>query len=323
MTTFSHQYLATYFFSEDKIKEVQERTQIEEPVKYNDLNDIETTIKDTFFIGDSSTLTDNGSTEDSQSLNELKERVVKNQETILKSLVDTYYDVEQSIIVEDISGDSWKGKLITISDPSKVHVAAASTIPKIGQKLKDIVSENEAAFGVNAGGWIDTNWNGNGGKPAGLVISNEIVIAGKDDEAYPVIGFDKSNKLVLGYYTLKEAVNLGVRDAVSFAPYLITNGEGTIKKGNGGWGIAPRTAIGQKQTGEVVFVVIDGRQAHSVGATLKEVQELMLEHGCYNAALLDGGSSTIAIVDGVVINKPCSGDKENGRWLPDAFIAYY
>ncbi len=53
----------------------------------------------------------------------------------------------------------------------------------------------------------------------------------------------------------------------------------------GSWGIAPRTAIGQRGDGSIMLLVIDGRQLFgSVGASLKEVQDLMIEYGAVNAA---------------------------------------
>jgi exopolysaccharide biosynthesis protein len=90
------------------------------------------------------------------------------------------------------------------------------------------------------------------------------------------------------------------------------------QKGNGGWGIQPRTAIGQTIDGKVLMLVIDGRQVGSIGATLKNVQDIMLEHGAYNAANLDGGSSTVMYYQGELLNKPCSIKGE--RLLPDAFV---
>jgi hypothetical protein len=90
------------------------------------------------------------------------------------------------------------------------------------------------------------------------------------------------------------------------------------QNGDGGWGIAPRTAIGQRKTGEVLFLVIDGRTIDSIGATLKDIQDILLQYGAYNASNLDGGSSTTMYFNGKVINKPS--DKLGERTVPTAFI---
>lgn len=58
-------------------------------------------------------------------------------------------------------------------------------------------------------------------------------------------------------------------------------------------GSAPRTAIGQRGDGSLVFYTIDGRApGYSIGATLAAVAERLAELGCVTAAALDGGGST-------------------------------
>ncbi|MDD2484071.1 MAG: phosphodiester glycosidase family protein [Eubacteriales bacterium] len=55
----------------------------------------------------------------------------------------------------------------------------------------------------------------------------------------------------------------------------------------------PRTAIGIKQDGTLVFYTIDGRKAgHSKGVTLAELAKRMIELGCVEAVNMDGGGST-------------------------------
>ena len=55
----------------------------------------------------------------------------------------------------------------------------------------------------------------------------------------------------------------------------------------------PRTAIGIKADGSVIFYAIDGRQSgYSVGATLTQVAQRLIELGCVEAVALDGGGST-------------------------------
>ena len=57
--------------------------------------------------------------------------------------------------------------------------------------------------------------------------------------------------------------------------------------------LSPRTAVGVKADGTLVLYTIDGRQSgHSVGASLRQVAERMLELGCVEAGTLDGGAST-------------------------------
>ena len=58
-------------------------------------------------------------------------------------------------------------------------------------------------------------------------------------------------------------------------------------------GRAPRTAVGVRADGSVVFYAVDGRQnGHSLGATYTELAQRMIELGCVSAIALDGGGST-------------------------------
>ena len=66
---------------------------------------------------------------------------------------------------------------------------------------------------------------------------------------------------------------MGIRDAVEFGPFLIINGKSSFVRGNGGLGIAPRTAIGQRKDGIALFLVINGRLANSIGADMEDLQK--------------------------------------------------
>ena len=62
-------------------------------------------------------------------------------------------------------------------------------------------------------------------------------------------------------------------------------------------GAAPRTAVGQRYDGSLVFYTIDGRRpGHSIGATMDQVARRLIELGCADALCLDGGGSTTLTV---------------------------
>ena len=81
----------------------------------------------------------------------------------------------------------------------------------------------------------------------------------------------------------------------------------------------PRTAAGVTADGHtLILLAVDGRQpAHSVGVTLPQLADLMLELGAAEAVNLDGGGSTsfyLRRADGsVVTNQPSA-----GKWRPVA-----
>ncbi|MDT8719404.1 phosphodiester glycosidase family protein [Clostridium sp. 19966] len=226
---------------------------------------------------------------------------------------------ESEVKLVDISTNQIKGYILLISNPSMVSIASTEHMGAMGTKLLDIIKETGAVGGINAGGFSDDNGVGNGGTPMGLVISNGKVIYGKEGQQYQIIGFNSDSALVLGRYTLAQAKEKKIRDAVSFGPYLIVNGEPMIKQDIGTSGsLNPRTVIGQRKDGTVIMLVIDGRQVNSIGASLKDVQDIMLSYGAYNAANLDGGASTTMVYEGRIINKPSS--PAGPRYLPSAFI---
>ncbi len=56
---------------------------------------------------------------------------------------------------------------------------------------------------------------------------------------------------------------------------------------------APRTAVGRRPDGTLVLYTIDGRQKGlSVGASMTQVAQRLVELGCTEAAVMDGGGST-------------------------------
>jgi len=121
--------------------------------------------------------------------------------------------------------------------------------------------------------------------------------------------------------TAQQAINNGIRDAVTFWPFLIVNGKSSFVKGNGGWGTAPRSAIGQRQDGIVLFLVIDGRMVGRPGADMFDLVEIMQRYGAYNAANLDGGTSCGLVVNGELINDPVNGSgKHKTRMIATGFI---
>ncbi|MFG0304986.1 MAG: phosphodiester glycosidase family protein [Phycisphaerales bacterium JB040] len=74
----------------------------------------------------------------------------------------------------------------------------------------------------------------------------------------------------------------------------------------------PRTAAGVTQDGNtLILAVIDGRQNNwSVGMTLPELADLMIQHGAWDAVNLDGGGSSSFVYDDGVTqheNRPSDG----------------
>lgn len=271
MTTHSHQWLATTFFSEETINEV---------MAANVPDDFE-----------------------------------ENSETI------NFYVDEDSIEIVDIKGGNYVGKLLKISNPQKVKIVISKNYGTQGQFLQQLVEENNAVAGINGSGFVDENGKGKAAYPVGILIKDGEIIYDPGYKSYDIVGFDMEDNLVVGTYTKEEIKKLKIRDAVEPFYKLTVNGTDRIKSGNGGYGLHPRTAIGQTATGTVLMLVIDGRQLHSIGATMKDCQDILTSYGAINSAALDGGSSSIMYYDGKIQTKPSNGTTY-GRYLPSAFVVY-
>lgn len=275
MTTMNHQYLATWFLSDDEINAIMKKMEVE------------------------------------------------NNENSILNVVDTSQEVEDEkpkenvITVDRITGSTYVGFVMTVSDCSKVKMVDARK-KNIGTKLSEICKNNNAIAGINASGFADPDGNGFGNILNEPTIINRQLLYGDKVSPMNLIGLSKSGELILGRYTYQEALNVGIESGIQFGPYIIVNGNNQIKKSNAG-GLHPRMAIGQKKDGTIIFVCIDGRQpGYSIGATLLELQNIFERYGAYNAANLDGGSSATMYYDGKVVNKTSTPIGE--RYLPNAII---
>jgi exopolysaccharide biosynthesis protein len=159
---------------------------------------------------------------------------------------------------------------------------------------------------------------GTGGNPLGIIVVDGKIVYKGSQNTFELIGMNRDNVLVLGKYTLKQIQDMKIRDAVSFGPFLVVDGKPAITKGDGGWGIAPRTAIGQRKRRHHLDAGHRRPPAGLRRSHPKDVQDIMLEHGAFNVANLDGGSSTVLYYQDKIVNHPSSQYGE--RYAPSFFI---
>ena len=65
----------------------------------------------------------------------------------------------------------------------------------------------------------------------------------------------------------------------------------------------PRSVIGYYEPGHYSFMIVDGRTDYSDGLTIYEVADIISKKGCKRAYNLDGGDSTYAWFDNVIIRQ--------------------
>ena len=228
-------------------------------------------------------------------------------------------DPSSGITIEDIQGPSFKGKVMLIKDSKRVKLSVTKEIGVTGERVSDLVKDVGAFAGINAGGFYDPNGKGNGAFPDGLTVHDgKLVHNNVQDQTVNIVGFDDQGKLNIGDMTASQLEEKHIREAVTFGPNLIVDGIPVIS-GDGGWGIAPRTGIGQTADGTVIFVVIDGRQpTWSIGASLRGLMNVFEDYHAVNAVNLDGGSSSELVYNGKVVNKLW--DIFGERYIPTAFV---
>lgn len=231
--------------------------------------------------------------------------IVINKDAAISTGTDEWANSSDGIRFESHSGDTYNAHIMIVRDPSKVYLGTSTenfstSIP--GTRIDDQIETDGAIAGVNAGAFFDngTSDPSVGSVPEGLVYSKGVckwTTGSPPNGIKGFAGFNKDNILVVAQDNLSkaQAEELNIRDGCCFGPVLIMNGEINQEAYNSNSGWNPRTAIGQRKDGAVVFVCIDGRQAGSAGGTYKDVIDIMIEYGVVNACNMDGGSSSIMV----------------------------
>ena len=292
MTTDQHKWLATWFFPDSLIDEVMSG-QV-------DIKDI--------------SVTDIYGNQSSDVLGQ--ENLVEGEKDKFGNTVFAN-DLEENIVILEIKKSNFIGKLVLVDDPSRVFLGATDYKGSRGEFICDYLEKENAVVGVNASGFIDKGGVSLGGDIAGQCVSKG-EYWGRYDSRYTLVGFDKKDRLVVGGIEDWEEYN--IRDGFQYKPTLILNGEKVVED-SAGWGLQPRTVVGQCKNGVVLLLVIDGRQVgYSIGATMEDCADILLQYGAVTAGACDGGSSSVIGYDGEVINKPCARDMPTGRYLPNAWL---
>lgn len=231
---------------------------------------------------------------------------------------------QKPVEINPVSGPGYKGYVLLVHNPKLIRLVRADVHGDMGEYITDMGKRVGAMAGTNASGFEDPQGEGWGGIPVGLeYIGGRVISDSKPNASWATVGFTQSGVMVMGNYSPSELQQLGVRDAMQFHPELVVNGKKMITYGDGGWGYGPRTAIGQAKDGTVIFVVINGRFHNSgMGASQKQVMDLMLQYGAVNACAMDGGSSSVLYNHGSIVNSPSTIDPNGQRHLPDAWMVF-
>ena len=271
MQTMNHQYLCKWFYSNEEINYILSQNYVLE----------------------------SGESTNPDLIDVKKEKIVYENEYEEAVLKRDNPDDPYKIINFEVNG--CKAYLAVIYDPTTVKVATTNRLGVYGQYVTSMAKDHNAILAINGGGFYDPGNSSAGGTPTGITIVDGKIVTngeyGTDVQSGGIIGFDDKGVLyLLKNKTAQEAINMGITNAVSWGPFLIVNGEPSFIKGNGGWGYAARTAIGQREDGIVLFLVVDSNATRTNGADMVDLTEIMQNYGAINAANLDGGTSSVMVL---------------------------
>jgi trimeric autotransporter adhesin len=173
----------------------------------------------------------------------------------------------------DYNGSQWK--MQTVRDQAKAYENAHAKDE--GNKKTVVAAFNADIFNMSTG------------KPTGgpLVMNGTCYVANLGKSYF---GITKDGKAVIGDNLTQETLDT-LREAVGGFYVIVKNGKpyghGTVRSS-----LVPKTAVGIKADGSVVFYVADGRNYPiSCGLDDYDLARIMIGLGCVDVLNLDGGGS--------------------------------
>lgn len=183
---------------------------------------------------------------------------------------------------------------VDINDPDtfvKATYADGDTDEYVRTTVRDQAHAFESKTGYNVVAAINGGrYNTENGAPAGAFVMGGVVE--NETEGFPFFAILKDGTPVVrpAYSDLSD-----VAEAVSGMEILVVNGRFT---GVDDGVLAPRTAVGIRADGSLVFFMADGRQQpESCGMGYPELAQTMIALGSVNAMALDGGGSTTVLTE--------------------------
>jgi hypothetical protein len=213
----------------------------------------------------------------------------------------TPYPLVAHIVIVDLQAPGI-GFLVTPGDQEQEYPLAARTTSHFARSMG-------VQIAINGGGF--TPWWANGPfdyfphsedrvAPTGYAMSKGTVYGTGPG---PTLYFSQNSE---ASFTLGD---INVYNAISGNNMIVVDGKAV--EGLDNTYPAPRTAIGIEQDrNKLILFVADGRQPlYSDGATLKEMADLLVFYGAFNAMNLDGGGSSTLVMQNAlgileVVNSP-------------------
>lgn len=163
--------------------------------------------------------------------------------------------------------------------------------------------EENCRYAVNGGPF---NSFVNGGC-VGPIVSDGHVLSRDWNTSFSSFGLTASGDWIVGTISQETALKFNITQLVTgLGSWLVRN---AVPHGQAGGDRAGRTAIGVDHSGRLMLLQVDGCEHCPMsngpsGLTLAELAELIVGLGALHAINLDGGGSSVTVVDGKVVDHP-------------------
>ncbi|HEX7350018.1 phosphodiester glycosidase family protein [Brachybacterium sp.] len=208
---------------------------------------------------------------------------------------------------------AWHAATIEITDATVLRAAFAQD--EVGQNI----TEAPSAIAARQGAVLAINGDYYGFRDDGIILRNGVVY--RDEPVREGLVLYRDGRIEVYDETATSGEELLADSAwntLSFGPAVLVDGavpagvedvEIDTNFGNHSiQGEQPRTAIGVIGKNHLVLLVVDGRsEGYSRGVGLTELGEILADLGCTTGYNLDGGGSSVMIVDGEIITQPSNG----------------
>ncbi|MTI81203.1 MAG: phosphodiester glycosidase family protein [Firmicutes bacterium] len=204
---------------------------------------------------------------------------------------------------------------VKLFDPTAFKVAIAKDKFGESETPSEAIKRTGGILAINGGGFYKLMQNG---KQYTLPIANTVVngeLSNGGNGFQPsyddifIAGIQRNGNVTGGIVNTKEELNqLNLWQGVSFVPILMQDGKPMSLPEKWQHEKQPRTILGEYANGDLIMIVVDGRQNDwSSGVTLERLQIKLLELGVKEGYNLDGGGSSVFIYNGEVLNRPSDG----------------
>lgn len=218
------------------------------------------------------------------------------------------------------NGTTYYVTVIEVSEGGTLKHGLANNA-QTGETARSFAQRNSNTVTINAGIFHPTQMTLSGVN----IVNRRILSDRRTDKARYILAFNDNNqfKVFRPQTTATTIINEGYTNAVTGFIPLIENGaklpQTVYDDYEHNQNPQPAQIFGQKITGDIVILTVDGRTNFDRGFTSHESAEIMLQEEVAFAFTLDGGGSAQTVVRGAMVNRSIDNNGMTERKVPDFF----